>query len=94
MASKTTSETITAAVGDVSAETPLKLPDRYADKSYELFAKVQVENPSPEEARRIYKKLVWRILPFLCVGYHLMYLDKQTVRCEAQLPCCAVLTPA
>jgi hypothetical protein len=56
-----------------------KLPDRYADESYKLFSKVQVTDPNPEEARRIRNKLLWRILPFLCIGYHLMYVDKQTV---------------
>lgn len=56
-----------------------KLPDRYADESYKLFSKIQVTDPTPEEARRIRNKCLWRILPFLCVGYHLMYVDKQTV---------------
>lgn len=61
-----------------------KLPDRLADESYKLFSKVQVTEPTPEEARRIRNKCLWRILPFLCIGYHLMYVDKQTV---CQLPC-------
>jgi hypothetical protein len=56
-----------------------RLPDRYADESYKLFSKVQVEEPTPEEARIIRNKCLWRILPFLCIGYHLMYVDKQTV---------------
>jgi hypothetical protein len=57
-----------------------RLSDRSADESYKLFSKVQVADPTPEEARRIRNKLLWRVLPFLCVGYHLMYVDKQTVR--------------
>lgn len=56
-----------------------KLPDRYADESYKLFSQVKVQAPTPEEASRIQKKLIRWILPFLCVGYHLMYVDKQTV---------------
>jgi hypothetical protein len=56
-----------------------RLPDRYADESYKLFSKVQVAEPTPEEARIIRNKCLWRILPFLCIGYHLMYVDKQTV---------------
>lgn len=63
---------------DASCNVP-RLSDRSADESYKLFSKVQVADPTPEEARRIRNKLLWRILPFLCVGYHLMYVDKQTV---------------
>lgn len=55
------------------------LSDRFADESYKLFQKLQVTDPTPEEARRIRNKCLWRILPFLCIGYHLMYVDKQTV---------------
>jgi hypothetical protein len=56
-----------------------KLPDRFADESYKLFSKVQVTDPTAEEARQIRNKCLRRILPFLCIGYHLMYMDKQTV---------------
>lgn len=63
----------------VPANAP-KLPDRYADESYKLFSQVKVTDPTPEEAKKIRNKLLWRILPFLCIGYHLMYVDKQTVR--------------
>ncbi|KAK0898893.1 hypothetical protein LTR29_018351, partial [Friedmanniomyces endolithicus] len=42
-----------------------KVPPRYADESFKLFSKVQVEDPTPEEAARIKKKLIWRIIPFL-----------------------------
>jgi hypothetical protein len=56
-----------------------KLPDRYADESYKLFSQVSVEPPTPEVARRIRNKCIRWILPFLCIGYHLMYVDKQTV---------------
>jgi hypothetical protein len=64
---------------ETTAATTPRLPDRYADESYKLFSKVQVEEPTPEEARIIRNKCLWRILPFLCIGYHLMYVDKQTV---------------
>lgn len=63
---------------EVEISTP-KLPDRYADESYKLFSQFTVETPTPEEARRIRNKCTRWILPFLCVGYHLMYVDKQTV---------------
>jgi hypothetical protein len=62
-----------------AADAPV-LPQRYADESYKLFSKIQVNDPTPEEARIIRNKCLWRILPFLCIGYHLMYVDKQTVR--------------
>ncbi|KIW12676.1 hypothetical protein PV08_09954 [Exophiala spinifera] len=62
-----------------------RLPDRYADESYKLFSKVQVEAPTPDEARIIRNKCLWRILPFLCIGYHLMYVDKQTLGSSAIL---------
>ncbi|KAL7941292.1 major facilitator superfamily domain-containing protein [Trichoderma barbatum] len=65
--------------------TTLKLSDRAADESYKLFSKVQVSDPTPEEARRIRNKCLWRILPFLCIGYHLMYVDKQTLGSSAIL---------
>lgn len=64
---------------EVQVDTP-KLPDRYADESYKLFSQVKVDPPTPEEAKRIRNKCIRWILPFLCVGYHLMYVDKQTVR--------------
>lgn len=56
-----------------------KVPDQFADESFKLFSKIQVTDPTPEEATRIRNKCLWRILPFLCIGYHLMYVDKQTV---------------
>ncbi|KUL87704.1 hypothetical protein ZTR_05849 [Talaromyces verruculosus] len=62
-----------------------KLSDRYADESYKLFQKLQVTDPTPEEARKIRNKCLRRILPFLCIGYHLMYVDKQTLGSSAIL---------
>ncbi|KAH8890081.1 MFS general substrate transporter [Thozetella sp. PMI_491] len=56
-----------------------KLPDKYADESYRLFSQVKVDAATPEEARRIRNKSIRWILPFICVGYHLMYVDKQTL---------------
>ncbi|KAF2152955.1 MFS transporter [Myriangium duriaei CBS 260.36] len=69
---------------DVAVDAP-KLPTRYADESFKLFSKVHVSDPNPQEAQRIKNKLVWRIIPFLCVGYHLMYVDKQTLGSSAIL---------
>lgn len=60
-----------------------KVPDQFADESFKLFSKIQVTDPTPEEATRIRNKCLWRILPFLCIGYHLMYVDKQTVSLES-----------
>ncbi|KAJ6787508.1 hypothetical protein PWT90_02271 [Aphanocladium album] len=68
----------------VSSNAP-KLPDRYADESYKLFSEVKVADPTPEEGIVIRNKLVWRILPFLCIGYHLMFVDKQTLGSSAIL---------
>ncbi|KAJ2980571.1 hypothetical protein NQ176_g2558 [Zarea fungicola] len=68
----------------VPANAP-KLPDRYADESYKLFSQVKVTDPTPEEAKKIRNRLLWRILPFLCIGYHLMYVDKQTLGSSAIL---------
>ncbi|KAF2104450.1 allantoate permease [Rhizodiscina lignyota] len=56
-----------------------RLPDRYADESYKLFSKVHVSEPTLEESIAIRNKCVRWILPFLCIGYHLMYIDKQTL---------------
>lgn len=70
---------------EVEVDIP-KLPDRYADESYKLFSKVKVEPPTPEQAQIIRNKCIRWILPFLCVGYHLMYVDKQTV-CIPSLFC-------
>lgn len=72
------SKIIANATTSVDTAAP-KLSDRYADESYKLFSKVEVAEPSPEEAKRIRNKCVKWILPFLCAGYHLMYVDKQTV---------------
>lgn len=65
---------------DNETDTAPKVPDQFADESFKLFSKIQVLDPTPEEAKRIRNKCLWRILPFLCIGYHLMYVDKQTVR--------------
>ncbi|CAI7590219.1 unnamed protein product [Penicillium bialowiezense] len=62
-----------------------KVPDQFADESFKLFSKIQVTDPTPEEATRIRNKCLWRILPFLCIGYHLMYVDKQTLGSSAIL---------
>lgn len=51
---------------DITADT-LKLPDRYADESYKLFSESKVTDPVPEEATKIRDKLLWRIVPFLCI---------------------------
>lgn len=74
--------TAQANIGDNNGITAdaLKLPDRYADESYKLFSEIKATEPTPEEATKIRDKLLWRIVPFLCIGYHLMFLDKQTVR--------------
>ncbi|KAJ3537972.1 hypothetical protein NM208_g6101 [Fusarium decemcellulare] len=80
---KTIERTSSNEVG-LEIETP-KLPDRYADESYKLFSQVKVDPPTPEEALRIRNKCIKWILPFLCVGYHLMYVDKQTLGSSAIL---------
>jgi hypothetical protein len=92
---KVGSETATPLVVENNGDDLPVLSDRFADESYKLFQKLQVTDPTPEEARRIRNKCLWRILPFLCIGYHLMYVDKQTVSfyivlCKAfyQLICC------
>ncbi|KAK4542352.1 hypothetical protein LTR36_006808 [Oleoguttula mirabilis] len=68
----------TATSVGTTPDTP-KLLDRYADESFKLFSSIQVSDPTPEEARLLRKKCVRWILPFLCIGYHLMYIDKQTL---------------
>lgn len=79
-----TNDVASATDGEADVVSVPKVPPRYADESFKLFSKVQVDDPTPEEALRIKKKLIWRIIPFLCVGYHLMYVDKQTVRQQQQ----------
>lgn len=64
---------------NVAAAETAKLSERYADESYKLFSKVKVDEPTPGEAKKIRNKCVAWILSFLCIGYHLMYVDKQTV---------------
>ena len=67
-----------------TSHTP-KLPEKFADESYKLFSKVDVADPTPAEATRIRNKCIRWILPFLCIGYHLMYVDKQTLGSSAIL---------
>jgi hypothetical protein len=57
----------------------LRRPKGYEDESYQLFSKVHISEPSVEEKTHIRNKCIRWILPFLCVGYHLMFVDKQTV---------------
>ncbi|KUI54723.1 putative transporter PB10D8.01 [Cytospora mali] len=76
--SKATFETTTASENESAVEVP-KLLDRYADESYKLLSQVKVDPPTPEEVERIRKKCVRWVIPFICLGYHLMYVDKQTL---------------
>jgi hypothetical protein len=62
----------------VDVQTP-KLSGCYADESYKLFSKVDVEEVSPEEARRLRDRYIEWILPFLCIGYDLISIEKQGV---------------
>ena len=49
------------------------VPAKFADESFKLFASLgPVEDPTPEEARGIKRRATLVVLPFLCVGYHLM----------------------
>lgn len=57
-----------------------KVPTQFADESYKLFSQIQVDDPTPEQARAIRNKCIKWILPFICIGYHIIYVDKQTVR--------------
>jgi hypothetical protein len=68
--------------GDIATNPLLSTPRRpkgYEDESYKLFSKVHISEPSTEEKTHIRNKCIRWILPFLCVGYHLMFVDKQTV---------------
>lgn len=60
----------------VVATQVLRVPTQLADESYKLFAEIQVSDPTPEEARAIRNKCIKWILPFICVGYHIIYFDK------------------
>ncbi|KIH91178.1 allantoate permease [Sporothrix brasiliensis 5110] len=62
-----------------------KRSDRYADESYRLLSSIKVEPPTPDEAARLRRKAIRWILPLICVGYHLMYVDKQTLGSSAIL---------
>ncbi|OMP83051.1 putative transporter PB10D8.01 [Diplodia seriata] len=72
-------------VDAAAARATAKLTERYADESYKLFSNIKVDDPTPEEARTIRNKCVIWILSFLCIGYHLMYVDKQTLGSSAIL---------
>jgi len=66
-----------AFVNIAPTEIPPKIPPQYADESYKLFSQLgEVSDPTPEEARAIRNKCVKWILPFICIGYHVMYVDK------------------
>lgn len=84
--SKTPSEDTTSLpVEDGPSAVVPKLSDRFADESYKLLSQIKVEAPNPEEAEIIRKKCVRWIIPFICIGYHLMYVDKQTVSLSPML---------
>ncbi|KAL1908688.1 hypothetical protein Sste5344_005513 [Sporothrix stenoceras] len=79
-------ETSATPVPEVSPSSRLaKRSDRYADESYRLLSSIKVEPPTPEEAARLRRKAIRWILPIICVGYHLMYVDKQTLGSSAIL---------
>lgn len=77
--SKTTIDETTSSQDEAATPVVPKLSDRYADESYKLLSQIKVDPPTPEEAEQIRKKCVRWVIPFICVGYHLMYVDKQTV---------------
>lgn len=70
----------TSSSQDEAAPVVPKLSDRYADESYKLLSRIKVQPPTPQEGETIRKKCVRWVVPFICLGYHLMYVDKQTVR--------------
>ncbi|KAF8848455.1 MFS general substrate transporter [Acephala macrosclerotiorum] len=74
-----------ASVTSVPAVQVPKVPTQYADESYKLFSQIQVDDPTTEEARNIRNKCIKWILPFICIGYHVMYVDKQTLGSSAIL---------
>lgn len=77
--SKLTINEMSSSQDEAAQPTVPKLSDRYADESYKLLSQVKVDPPTPDEAEQIRKKCVRWVIPFICVGYHLMYVDKQTV---------------
>lgn len=51
-----------------------------ADEAYKVFAaQGEVIVLTPEEERRLLKKIDWNLMPLLCIVYGLNYLDKTTV---------------
>lgn len=70
----------TASSQDEATPVVPKLSDRYADESYKLLSRIKIQPPTPQEGAKIRKKCVRWVVPFICLGYHLMYVDKQTVR--------------
>ncbi|CAG9990717.1 unnamed protein product [Clonostachys byssicola] len=72
-------------VGQADGRRGAAVDERFADESYKLFSKINATELSPEEAKKLRNKCLWRVIPFLCLGYHLMYVDKQTLGSSAIL---------
>lgn len=58
----------------------LKNADRNdADEALKIFAEGEVITLTPEEEKRLLRKIDWNIMPLLCLVYGLNYLDKTTL---------------
>ena len=49
------------------------------DETYEIYRKQDATDIDPEEARRVLRKIDFRILPLLMGAYLLQYLDKSSI---------------
>lgn len=58
----------------------LKHADRNdADEALKIFAEGEVITLTPEEEKRLLRKIDWNLMPLLCLVYGLNYLDKTTL---------------
>ena len=58
----------------------LKHADRNdADEALKVFAEGEVIVLTPEDEKRLLRKIDWNLMPLLCLVYGLNYLDKTTL---------------
>lgn len=85
VAAVTTTPTATTKTNDASFSA-VSLPDSSSqaasadrDDSYDIYKQYQHAEFSPEEVKRVLRKIDLRLLPVLIVTYTLQYLDKNAI---------------
>ena len=65
--------------GDILASTASQTSSKDLDDSYGLYSKYRQDDIGAGEAKRVLRKIDWRVMPILFGTYLLQYLDKNSI---------------